>query len=137
VKPQEQLDKLFVDIPADKKSDAAASRALAGSKRWQKDWPWLDSWFEDSEEALQAARGQRTIKAQTEGILRNVVASRRERWAELLTWTALAARDEADSDDWIQFTLVARELLGDRPVEDIPLAKCIAQNTAEALRHRF
>jgi hypothetical protein len=136
MKPQELLDKLFVDIPADKKSDAAASRALARSKRWQKDWPWLESWFEDSEEALQAVRGQRTSKAQTEGILRNV-ASRRERWAELLAWTALAARDEADSDDWIEFTLVARELLGDRPVEDIPLAKCIAQNTAEALRHRF
>jgi hypothetical protein len=137
VNSQELLDKLLADIPADKKSDAAASRALAGSKRWQKDWDWLDSWFEDSEEALQAVRGERTIKAQTENILRNVVASRRERWAELLAWTALAARDETDTDDWIDFTLVARELLGDRPIDEIPVARCIAQNTAEAFRDRF
>lgn len=137
VKPTELLDKLLADIPAAKKSDAAVSRALTGSKRWQKDRDWLNSWFEDSEQALQAVGGQRTIKAQTESILHNLIAARRERWAELLAWTALAARDEADSDDWIDFTLVARELLGDRPIEEIPLAKCIAQNTAEALREQF
>ena len=137
MKPQELLDKLLADIPADKKSDAAVSRALAGSRRWEKDWEWLNSWFEDSEEALQAAQSQRTIKAQTEHILRNVVAARRERWAELLAWTALAARDEADGDDWIEFALVAGALLGDRPIEEIPLARRIAQNTAEALRDRF
>ena len=62
MKPPELLDKLLADIPADKKSDAAVSRALAGSRRWEKDWEWLNSWFEDSEEALQAAKAKEPSK---------------------------------------------------------------------------
>ncbi len=134
LKPRELLDQLLADIHEEKKNPAAVARALSSLKRWQKEQHWLDSWFEDSEEALQAARGGKTSKTRTENILHNVVGAHRQRWAERLAWTALAARDETDNDEWIEFALVAGALLGDRPIEEIPLARRIAQNTAEALK---
>ncbi len=44
-------------------------------------------------------RAGKTGKARTENILCNVVGAHRERWAELLAWTAVAARDETENYD--------------------------------------
>jgi len=137
LKPEELLRRLLEEIPADKRSEAAISRAISGSKRWRGENPWLDSWFEDSESALQAIRSGKTLEARTELVLHGVIAERRKRWAEVLAWTALAARDEVDADDWINFTLVAQALLSERPISDIPLATVIAQNTVHALKDRL
>ncbi|MCJ2121910.1 hypothetical protein [Methylobacterium sp. J-077] len=58
------------------------------------------------------------------------------RWAELLAWTAKAAEDEVKGEECIAFALVARELLGDRPLTEIPLAVWIAKNTVAATANR-
>jgi hypothetical protein len=86
------------------------------------EYAWLDSWFEGSEAALQAIRSGKTMKARTESVLHCAIGERRKKWAELLAWTALAARDKVDADDRIHFTLVAQALLSGRPISDIPLA---------------
>lgn len=136
LKPEELLNRLIADIPAGKKDDASVARVLGQSKRWRNDFEWLDSWFEDSECALQAVRSGESKKARTEKVLHTSVSGQRQRWTELLAWTALAARDDPHSDEWIGFTLVARELLGERAIAEIPLATHIAQNTVEALSVR-
>jgi hypothetical protein len=53
-----------------------------------------------------------------------------------LAWTAKAAEDEVDGEESIDFALVARELLGNRPLSEIPLAVWIAKNTVAALIDR-
>ena len=135
--PDQLIGRLLDEIPADNKNENAISRALAGSKRWLDEFVWLDSWFDDSEAASKAARREKTIKARTEAVLNSVVAERRKHWAELLAWNALAARDDGDTGEWIGFTLVARELLGDRPIREIPLAIAIARNSIAAIDSRL
>ena len=64
---------------------------------------------------------------------REYLPARRARWAELLAWTALTLRqDEATEDAWMDFALVAHELLGDRPLADIPLMTSVAGKTVDA-----
>ncbi|WP_430913429.1 hypothetical protein [Methylobacterium sp. sgz302541] len=53
-----------------------------------------------------------------------------------VAWTALAARDAVEDEAWMDFALVALELLGERPLARIPVAMWIARNTAAALRRR-
>lgn len=69
-------------------------------------------------------------------MLDKVLPARRARWAELLGWTAKAAQDQVEDETWIAFALVARELQGERPLAEIPIAAWIAQNTAGALAAR-
>lgn len=71
-------------------------------------------------------------KQREDFVLRDRVSPQRGRWAELLAWTAKAAEDEVEGKERIDFALVARELLGDRPLADIPLAVWIAKNTVAA-----
>jgi hypothetical protein len=70
-----------------------------------------------------------TKKQREEAMLRDVVSARRARWAELLAWTAKAAEDEVEGDEFIDFALVARELLGQRSLQEIPIAVWIAKHT--------
>lgn len=64
--------------------------------------------------------------------MRALISPQRGRWAELLAWTAKAAEDEVEGEERIDFALVARELLGNRPLAEIPLATWIAKNTVAA-----
>jgi len=51
---------------------------------------------------------------------------------------AATLREGADEGDntWSDFALVARDLLGERPLEGIPLATRIAAATVEAFEQR-
>ncbi len=60
------------------------------------------------------------LKASSESVLHCVISERRKKWAELLAWSALAARDKVDADHWINFTLVVHAILSRRPISDIP-----------------
>ena len=126
------IDELLDGVPPERQAAKAVAAALAASKLWPKEYVFLQSWFEQSE-AVSAITGTAgTKKQREEAVLRNIVSVRRARWAELLAWTAKAAEDEVEGEERIDFALVARELLGDRPLADIPLAVWIAKNTVEA-----
>ena len=94
-----------------------------------------DDW-EDSEAAATAAAAAATEreaeKQREEAALRDLISPQRGRWAELLAWTAKAAQDEVEGVECIDFALVARELLSERPLSEIPLAVWIAKNTVAA-----
>ncbi|MCJ2092966.1 hypothetical protein MKK67_10715 [Methylobacterium sp. J-072] len=116
---------LLADVPAERQSAQAVAAALAASKLWPKEYAFLQSWFEPSD----ATPG--TKKQREEAVLSDIIPARRARWAELLAWTAKAAEDEVEGEECIAFALVARELLGDRP-----LAVWIAKNTVAASAKR-
>ena len=53
-------------------------------------------------------------------------------WADVVAWNAFARRGDSDSSDWIEMALVSREMASERPLNEIPLARFIAVQTAEA-----
>ena len=130
------IEQLLDGVPPERQSAKAIASALSDSKLWPKEYAFLQSWFEQSEvvSALVSAAG--TKKQREEAVLRDIVSARRARWAELLAWTAKAAEDEVEGEECIDFALVARELLGDRPLTEIPLAIWIAKHTAATSARR-
>lgn len=126
------VEQLLDGIPPERQSAKSISAALAASKHWPKKYAFLQSWFEQSDAVSAIAGAAGTKKQREEAVLRDIVSPRRARWAELLAWTAKAAEDEVEGEECIDFALVARELLGDRPLTEIPLAIWIAKHTVAA-----
>jgi hypothetical protein len=131
--------RLVADIPAERPTAAMVTKALKGSAAWEGDFPFIESWFEDDGAVDTLLDGNRlSAKRRMALVLTEYLPSRRAHWAELLAWTALTLRqDEATEDDWMGFALVARELLGDRPLAEIPLMTMIAKETVQAWRSRL
>ena len=126
------IEQLLDGVPPERQSAKAIAAALADSKLWPREYAFLQSWFEPSETTSATAAKAGTKKQREEAALRGLISARRGRWAELLAWTAKAAADEIEGEECIDFALVARELLGDRPLAEIPLAFWIAKNTVAA-----
>ena len=131
--PSALIAGILEDVPAERQSAKAAAQALAASKRWPKQYTFLQSWFEQDEASHAVVRSSGRKMERKAAVLREILPSRRTRWAELLAWTAQAAQDKGEGDEWIDFALVARELLNERPLAEIPVATWIAKNTVAAL----
>ncbi|MGD9541692.1 hypothetical protein [Methylocystis sp.] len=134
--PEALLDQLLADLPKERLDERTIMGALTRSKRWEESQEWLDTWFEDSEAALAAALRGKTKKEKIGNVLQEVISHRRRYWGELLAWTALGVSDDPADDNAEDFVLVARELLGSRPLSEIPLAVLIAKKTIEATQGR-
>lgn len=130
------IAQLLDAVPAERQSAKAVAAALSASKRWPQEYAFLQSWFEQDETAHAAVVSVSGGQQQRQAVLQQVLPARRARWAELLAWTAKNAQDEVESEEWIAFALVARELLGERPLNEIPVAAWIARNTVAALTGR-
>ncbi|CAA2105862.1 hypothetical protein MBUL_03401 [Methylobacterium bullatum] len=126
------IEQLLDGVPPERQSAKAIAVALADSKLWPREYAFLQSWFEQSDTTSATAAKAGTKKQREETALRTLISPQRGRWADLLAWTAKAAADEVEGEEHIDFALVARELLGDRPLADIPLAVWIAKNTVAA-----
>ena len=126
------IEQLLDGVPAERQSLKAIAAALAESKLWPREYAFLQSWFEPTDAASASVGKAGTKKQREEAALRTLISPQRERWAELLAWTAKGAEDEVEGEERIDFALVARELLGDRPLAEIPLAVWIAKNTVAA-----
>ena len=111
------------------------SRAVAASQFWPMIYTAMQSWFETGAHVDAILSGARTKKKRVEAVFDRILPGRRARWAELLAWTAIAVRGTGD-DAWGDLSLVAHELRGERPLQEIPLAAWIARTTVEAFIHR-
>lgn len=67
-------------------------------------------------------------------MLQHILPVSRAGWAERCARIAALMKDASDAapDAWILFALVARDLAGDRPLPDMPLARRIAEATVDA-----
>ena len=134
-----QVAGLVADIASNRQVSASVAMALKGSATWEDDYPFLESWFEDGGAIDELLGAKRLVaKRRVALVIEQYLPARRARWAELLAWTALTLRqDESTEDDWMDIALVARELLGDRPLAEIPLIAVIARKTVEAAEARL
>jgi hypothetical protein len=132
--PERLLDQLIAEASLEKAGGLEISSALARSKRWDKCFPWLDLWFEDSEAAVRAVGKAIKKKDKIESVISDVLTSRRRYWGELLIWTAFGASHDDRVKETADLILVARELLNTRPLTEIPFASLIAKTTVEALQ---
>jgi hypothetical protein len=126
------IEQLLDGVPPERQSSKSIAAALSDSKLWPREYAFLQSWFEQSEAVSAVVQGAGSKKQREESVLRDILPARRARWAELLAWTAKAAEDEVEGRECIDFALVARELLSDRPLSEIPIASWIAKHTVAA-----
>jgi hypothetical protein len=113
---------------------AAVAQVLAGSADWPDEYALFGSWFEQGDDIAALLAGKRQSRPKkVAAILAGHIDRRRRRWAELLAWTAFSARaSTAAGAPWRELSIVARELLSDRPLADIGLMRRIAERTVEA-----
>lgn len=110
----------------------AVERAVRASGRWLATNPQLDSWFENGDDVAAAIKSKRKIEDRIAAIMERVLEPKRAYWASVIAWSAFALRGDGDDSDWIEMALVAREMASERPLTEIPLARFIAVQTAEA-----
>ncbi len=119
---------LLSEADATRLSAPAVAETLRQSADWLEEYPTLETWFEDN-----VGKGIGTKRAprakQVAYLLAGPLHARRRRWAELAAWMALTLKHRRHPGDWQGFAILARELLGDRPLDEIGLMKSIAHTT--------
>jgi len=132
------VEALIADLPPARTDKAAALVAHQASVKWELEFETLASWFEAGEAVERLLQPLRTRKRRIDAVAAQLLPTRRRFWAERCAWMAATLREGADEGDntWSDFALVARDLLGERPLEGIPLATRIAAATVEAFEQR-
>jgi hypothetical protein len=138
ISPEAMVEALIADLPPERTNKAAALAAHRASAKWEQEFETLASWFEAGEVVERLLHPLRTRKRRIEAVAVQLLPTRRTFWAERCLWMAATLREGADEGDhtWSDFALVARDLLGERPLEGIPLATRIAAATIEAFEQR-
>ena len=129
------LDTLSKEIDSERLSSKGIADTLANSARWSEQ-PMLETWFEDTAEVRQLLAKRLPKTKLRNALLSELLPDRRQEWAELLAWSAFAKKHQPDCATWEDMVVVARELLGDRPLGDIPLMYTIADRTLAVHRQR-
>ena len=123
---------LCADIDPARLSPGAINKTLRESADWPDEIASLESWFED--DVTKAVGTKRSARAnQMAVLLAGPLQARRRRWAELVAWMALSLKHQQTSADWQGFAIVAVELLGARPLNEIGLMKVVADTTLTVL----
>ena len=138
ISPTALVEALIADLPPARTDKAAALVAHQASVKWELEFETLASWFEAGEAVERLLQPLRTRKRRIDAVAAQLLPTRRRFWAERCAWMAATLREGADEGDntWSDFALVARDLLGERPLEGIPLATRIAAATVEAFEQR-
>jgi hypothetical protein len=132
IDPQAAIDELL----ATRDEDVRA--VLRGSADWAEAIDATPTWFEADQEVadlLDRAKG-RSAQRLVSLVIASVLERRRAKWADYLAWTALRLEAEAPVPDplWRPLAIVAREIAGGRPLDEIPLMREIASRTIDAHR---
>jgi len=77
-------------------------------------------------------------KRRIDAVMTQLLPARRIFWAERCAWMAATLNEAASEAEtaWIEFALVARDLIGGKPLDAIPLARRAAAVTVEAFEQR-
>lgn len=130
--PVEQLvDELLTGIDPSCLSASTVARTLRDSSDLQEAHPVLASWFDENVSKLIGGRRAPRAK-QIALLLAGPMQARRRRWAELCAAMALSLKHQGHSDSH-KFAVLARELLGTRPLDEIELMTVVAAATLDVL----
>ncbi len=138
ISPPALVEALIGDLPPGRKDTKAVLAAHRASARWEQEFETVTSWFEPGEAVEGLLRPLRTRKRRIEAVSAQLLPARRSFWGERCAWMAATLKESAEDGDnaWSDFALVARDLLGERPLDAIPLATRIASATVEAFEQR-
>ena len=138
ISPPALVEALIGDLPPGRKDTKAVLAAHRASARWEQEFETVTSWFEAGEAVEGLLRPLRTRKRRIEAVSAQLLPPRRSFWGERCAWMAATLKESAEDGDnvWSDFALVARDLLGKRPLDSIPLATRIASATVEAFEPR-
>ena len=136
--PPALVEALIADLPPEQTDTVAALAAHRASAKWEQEFETLGSWFEAGEAVERLLQPVRTRKRRIEAVSAQLLPTRRAFWAERCAWMAATLKEGTDEGDntWRDFALVARDLVGERPLASIPLAARIAAATVEAFEQR-
>lgn len=112
-------------------SASALTTILRESSHWLDAHTILKTWFEDNVPKLVGSK-RAAYEKRLAVLLTGPLQARRRRWAELCAWMAQSLKYRGDAD-WQGFAIVARELLGTRPIDEIGLMRAIAKTTLEVI----
>lgn len=130
---EDALDALLAEAGLADRTAVAAGRLIEDSARWPETQPFTETWFEHDGEVDALLGGRRlTRKRRAALVVGELLPRRRRKWAELIGWTAATLKAGETSQGWEAFAVVARELLADRPLTEIPVMRAIAERTVEA-----
>jgi hypothetical protein len=138
ISPGMLVEALIANLPSARTNTVALQAAHRTSISWAQEFETLASWFEAGEAVEKLLQPLRTRKRRIEAISAQLLPTRRKFWAERCAWMAATLKEgAAEGDDtWCDFALVARDLVGQRPLAEIPLAARIAAATVEAFEQR-
>jgi hypothetical protein len=138
ISPPALAEALIADLPPARTDTVAALAAHRASARWEQEFETVGSWFEAGEAVQRLLQPLRTRQRRIEAVSTQLLPTRRTFWAERCAWMAATLKEGADEGDdtWRDFALVARDLAGERPLNEIPLAARIAAATVEAFEQR-
>src|SRR5215469_10507523 len=134
ISPLLLVEALIADLPSARTDTVAAQTAHRASMSWEQEFETITSWFEAGEAVETLLQPLRTRKRRIAAVSAQLLPTRRKFWAERCAWMAATLKEgAAEGDDtWCDFALVARDLVGQRPLAEIPLAARIATATVEA-----
>jgi hypothetical protein len=125
------VSSLCADMAPELTGPKAVARALKTSASWSEDQPLVQGWFEESEEASAILARRRLSKAKRKAaLLAMPLRKRRGWWAGVIARTGLTLKQAGESG-WEDYILVARELLGNRPLDEFGIMNEIAEATLD------
>ena len=129
------VELIMTETDAGGTTDATVKKAVTASRHWPREYLMFESWFEDlSDEQVHALPKDNKANRQRH-VLATLINPRRGRWGELLAWGAFAMSEE-DPELAFEMAVNAKLFLGEKPLEELPLAMTIADNTLAAARRR-
>ncbi|WP_282027146.1 UPF0149 family protein, partial [Limimaricola cinnabarinus] len=105
----------------------ARGRLITASQHWPDAYPVLESWFEDSDETLEALESAKSHTALTRNMWR-VLEGRRAHWTALIARNALLLR-AVGSGHAEEFIAVATALKDGRDIKKTPVMKFICEQS--------
>ena len=115
----------------------AFEELLAGGSDVADDYLFLDSWFDAGDEVDAVLTRNHAARKKREAlIMEKVVEPRREWWTQEAAWAAYILYQSDSDERWQEFYAAALAMVQQRPLNEIPLMKRVAEQTVMASESR-
>lgn len=133
ISPMELAAQLLAGLPPDQTGPDATRAAHADAADWPELFETVGSWFEAGEAVEELLRAIPSRRERIEAVLTRHLPGRRLFWAERCAWMAATLKGSAtdDSEEWLNFALVARDLASGEPLADAALFGVIGETTVD------
>ena len=133
ISPMALAAQLLAGLPPDQTGADATRAAHADAADWSERFETVGSWFEAGEAVEALLRPIPSRRKRIEAVLTRYLPGRRLFWAERCAWMAATLQGSAtdDSEQWLNFALVARDLASGDLQPNTPLLDVIAETTVD------